>query len=126
LINFAKFWKSPCILIHAEPAYKSAEKAKLLQRSLFTEDDPIPELRATHVTCSEMAREIGFTIFQNMQVPHESIIYKLYESGQHRGEASENLSWWKSITKDTHLPDCKIKIEAMRTGNAIDALLTCL
>lgn len=50
LINFTKFWSSPCILVCARIAYKKDEEAELKQGSFFFHDKPQPELRAVHVS----------------------------------------------------------------------------
>lgn len=122
LINFTKFWSTPCILILAQNAYKKNEEAQLAQGSFFFHEQPLPELRAVRVAPNDAARELsGFSIFQNMRVPAASIISLLLQNGQFYGKAFEDLSWWES--KGNHLPAFNVRVEARRTNDTVDALI---
>lgn len=123
LISFTKFWTSPCILVTAEMGYKMAEKAALQTGFLFEEFKPQPELRAVRVCCSDIARESGFIIHQNMQVPPESVVSKLFTGIGSYAEAVEDLSWWKSVTTGRKLPYFKIRVMARRSADAVNALI---
>lgn len=123
LINLTKFWTMPCILVNAKLGLKKDEEAKLIQGSFFFLESPQPELRAVNVTVSDIAREHGdFNIFKNMRVPASSIISKIYADGSLNAEAIENLSWWES--KGKHLPNYQIKVQAQRTGDSVNGLIT--
>lgn len=123
MINLTKFWTTPCILVGAKPALKKGEEAKLIQGSFFFYDEPQPELRAVHVTLSDISREYkDFNIFKNMRIPTDSIISKIYSNGDKFSQAFENLSWWESQGK--HLPDYPIKVQAKRFGDLVNALIT--
>lgn len=122
LINFTKFWSSPCILVSAQIAYKKDEQAELAQGSFYFHEKPLPELRAVRVAPNDAARELnGFSIFQNMRVPAVSVISQLYQNGQFYDEALEDLSWWESKGKSR--PAFKVRVEARRTNDMVDALI---
>src|ERR1043166_9173 len=120
LINFSKFWPSPCILIRAEMGLKKREVALLDQQQLFEDDAPRSRLRATKVTVSNSARESGFTIHRNMRIPEESVIHRAFEEHAYV-EANEDLSWWKSDGK--HLKAFSVTVKARHAWNGVDALL---
>jgi hypothetical protein len=119
LINFAKFWPLPCILIRAEMGLKKREAALLAQERLF-DDRPQSRLRATKVTVSNPARESGFTIHRNMRIPEESVIHRAFQERAYV-EASEDLSWWESNGK--HLQALPVTVKARHAWNGVDALL---
>ena len=122
LINFTKFWSSPCILVSAQLAYKKDEAAKLNQGSLFEDDKPQPELRAVHVSINDAARELdGFSLFPNMRVPADSIISRVHASHEFYGEAIEDLAWWEASGK--HRPPFSVRVEAKCASDAVDALI---
>lgn len=121
LINFTKFWPTPCILICAEMRLKKAEEASLAQQNLFFNEGPQTRLRAAKVTFSNPARETGFTIHKNMRVPERSVISRVFHEDIPYEEAYENLSWWES--KGRHQPECPILVKAKRTRDAVEALI---
>jgi len=121
LINFSKFWPSPCILIRAELGLKKGEEALLAQQQLFDDDGPQARLRAAKITVSNPARESGFTIHRNMRIPEESVIYRALEEQSAYIEASEDLSWWES--RGRRLKACPVKVKARHAWNGVDALL---
>lgn len=103
--------------------YKKAEATALQTGFLFEEFKPQPELRALRICCSDIARESGFIIHQNMQVPPESIISKLFSEVGDYAEAVEDLSWWKSVTTGGKLPSFKIRVMAKRATDSVNALI---
>lgn len=122
LINFSKFWFSPCILVSAKLAYKKNEQSELAQNSFFFHEKPSPELRAVHASPNDAARELdGFSIFPNMRVPPDSVIARIYSGSEFYGDAIEDLSWWESGGK--RRPAFKVRVEAKRTSDAVDALI---
>jgi hypothetical protein len=94
LINFVKFWPTPCLLICAQMGHRKREKAQAQQQRFDFAEEPAPALRAVHVTASESAREIGFTIFENMRVPEASVIHRVFNEESIYDQAEEDLSWW--------------------------------
>jgi hypothetical protein len=121
LINFSKFWPSPCILIRAELGLKKGEEALLAQQQLFEDDRPQARLRAAKITLSDQARESGFTIPRNMRIPEESAIYRAFEEQAVYVEASEDLCWWES--KGRRLKACAITVKARHAWNGVDAFV---
>lgn len=121
LINFTKFWPTPCILISAEMRLKKAEEASLAQQTLFYSEGPQARLRAGKVTFSNPARETGFTIHKNMRVPEQSVISRVFHEDIPYDEAYENLSWWES--RGRHQPECPILVKAKRTFDTVEALI---
>jgi len=123
LISFTKFWTSPCILVTAKLGFKKAEESALRTGFLFEECKPQPELRAVKVCYSDIARENGFIIHQNMQVPPESVVSKLFSEAGSYAEAFEDLSWWKSVSTGRKLPSFRIRVMAKRSADSINALI---
>jgi hypothetical protein len=121
LINFTKFWPTPCILLCAEMRLKKDEEANLAQQNFFFSEGPQARLRAAKVTCSNSARETGFTIHKNMRVPEQSVISHVFHEDLLHDEAVENLSWWES--KGRHQSDCQVIVKARRTCDAVEALI---
>jgi hypothetical protein len=121
LINFSKFWPSPCILIRAEMGLKKGEEALLAQQQLFDDDRHRARLRAAKITVSNQARESGFSIHRNMRIPDESVIRRAFEEEVEYVEANEDLSWWESNGK--RLKACPITVKARHVWNGVDALL---
>jgi hypothetical protein len=121
LINFSKFWPSPCILIRAELGLKKAEEVLMAQQQLFDDHEPQVRLRAAKITVSNQARESGLTIHRNMRIPEESVIYRAFEEQAGYVEASEDLGWWES--KGKRLKSCAVTVKARYAWNGVDALL---
>jgi hypothetical protein len=118
VIGMVKAWPQPCLLINARLATK---KSDARQRNLFGNNDSNTSLRAVHVTINETARGEDLAIFENMRVPDQSIIYRVFQ-GTPSGEAVENLSWWET-SKGFTLPDRLVKVEAKRSWESVDALI---
>jgi hypothetical protein len=122
LINFSKFWPSPCVLVRAEMGLKKREEAQLNQGGFFFHDGPPPSLRAIRVTCNDAAREIGFVVFPNMRVPENSVIYRTFKNGILYDEAQEDLSSWEA-SDGRKLPKQIIIVKTRYNWNGVDALL---
>lgn len=122
LINFSKFWPTPCILIRAELGLKKGEAALLAQQQLFDGDGPRTRLRAAKITLSNRARESGFTIHRNMRIPEGSIIYRAFEERATYIEASEDLAWWESNGRP--LKAYPVRVKARYAWDGVDALVT--
>jgi hypothetical protein len=118
LIGIVKAWPRPCLLINAQLAKK---KSVARQGNLFGSKDSGDSLRAVHVTVNEAARQDNFAIFENMRVPESSIIHRVFYDVPH-GEAIENLSTWRT-SKGFTLPDCRVRVEAKRSWESVDALI---
>ena len=120
LIGIVKAWPDPLILVRAE----LGREGRALQQGRFGfQDSPKPVLRAVHVTPSEMAKARGFTIHQNMRVPEESVIQRVFEAGSGFDEAGEDLSCWES-SDGTKLPPTKATVSARHSWGGVDALIT--
>jgi hypothetical protein len=122
LISFVKFWPSPALLIHAELALKSGERAIVEQGTFAFAEKPQPLLRAVKVTPSDAAREGGFNIFRNMRVPEQSVIRRVFDGEAAYAEAEEDMSWWES-SDGTILPEWRVTVKARRSREAVEALI---
>ena len=122
LINFSKFWSSPCILIEANLALKKDEQAKSNQLGFYFHEPAEPKLRAIHVTLSDTAREDNFVIHQNMRVPEKSVITEIFYGKSDYLQSVEDLSWWES--KGKSLLSSAVKVSAKRFGSSINVLIT--
>lgn len=117
IINFVKYWPSPCIFVKAEMEFNNREKRQLAQGSFDFLDQPQPVLRATWATANEKAQEIGFRLFENMRVPETSVIVRTHQNGG-SNEAVEDMCWWAGR------PAQPIRVEARLVGGAVEALIT--
>ena len=122
LIGLVKAWGSPCLLVHAEMAFRKSEQAQLDQQAFDFQEGPVPALRATHVTASDSARETNLSIFQNMRVPERSVIHRVFKENLAYAEAMEGLSWWEA-SNGTRLQKIRIRVMAKRTWEAVEALI---
>lgn len=123
LIGIVKGWSTPCLLVHAELGLRKADKRKLAQGSFDFNDLPELQLRAVHVTQSEAARQTGLSIFPNMRVPEESVIYRVFSDGAGELEAEEDLSWWES-SDGSRLKAEPVLVKARFAWNSVEALIT--
>lgn len=94
LINFVKYWNSPCIFVRAELALKKDEEAQLSQGCFDFFEQPLPTLRAVRVVPNEKARRLNLSLFKNMRVPQNSIMQQMHIDKVSFGEAVEDISWW--------------------------------
>ncbi len=116
IINFVRHWSTPCILIKAEVGFNSREESRLRQGAFDFVELPQAVLRAVRATANDEARAIGFHLFDNMRVPDESVISKVFQNGE-SAEAIEDLSWWSGQ------PTRKIMVEARLNNGHVDALI---
>ena len=114
------------LFIIADYGLKKKEERDLRQTTLSFEDEVSiqPKLRAVAVIGSTAASETGLWIHGNMEVPHESVIYKAYENSSvsEVHTSVENLGWWKH--SKGQLAETEIRVEAKRIGNRVFALIT--
>jgi len=78
LIGFVNVWPEPCLLVQAQLALRKHEKPLPGQESFGFGEQPQPSLRAVKVSPNDAAREIGLTIFENMRVPEQSVIFRAF------------------------------------------------
>lgn len=122
LIGIAKAWPTPLLLVRAELGLRKSEERALKQGTFEFQDAPQPILRAVHVTSSEPAKAEEFTIHQNMRVPGQSVISRIFEAGEGYEEAVEDLSTWESSSGE-RLPPCRVRVTARYDWNGVDALI---
>ncbi len=122
LIGIVKAWPEPLLLVRAELGLRKSEERALRQGTFGFDEAPQPVLRAVHVSASERAKERGFTIHQNMRVPEDSVIYRVFETGAASDDAVENLSSWES-SDGTKLPLSRVSVSARFNWNGVDALI---
>jgi len=122
LIGIVKAWPEPLLLVRSEPAFRKSEERALQQGAFEFKDAPLPALRAVHVTPSDIAKERGFAIHQNMRVPKNSTIFRLFEAGAGSEQAVEKLSSWES-SDGTKLPARNVKVTARYNWGGVDALI---
>jgi hypothetical protein len=122
VIGFVRAWPGSCLLVHAQMAFKKAERAHLLQQKLEFAEPPVPALRAVHVTANDAAKELGMSIFENMRVPESSVIYRVFSADIEYEEAKEDLSWWQT-SDGIRLRKQKVRVKAKRVGSSTYALI---
>jgi hypothetical protein len=121
IIGIAKAWPRPCILIEAALAHKKGDGNPAQTAFGFT-TAPTPTLRAVNVTINEAARLQGMQMFRNFRVPEASVISKVFSADSRRGEARENLNWWKA-SDGTQLTDLPVLVRARRLGQSVHAFV---
>jgi hypothetical protein len=82
--------------------------------------EPVPVLRAVHVTVNEAAREEGIQLHKQWRVPKESVIASVFASGEY-AEATEDLSWW-TTSSGSRLDKCPVLVKARKGWEAVEAL----
>ena len=122
LIGLVKAWPDPCLLVHCEVGLRKGEKATQVQGSFHFGDVPVPMLRAVKVTSNAKAREAGISIFENMRIPQESVIHRVFMDGIDYDEAEEDLCWWET-SDGTILHQCHVRVKAKRSWDSVDALI---
>jgi hypothetical protein len=106
---------------------KSEETLMVSQQRNFADKNTMiqPKLRALEVILSKEAENSNFRIHKNMRIPHDSVIFKIYEDMEDSCEACfghENLSWWEH--SKGCLDDAKIFVEAKKSGDKVFALVS--
>lgn len=122
LINFARFWPKPCILVNAAMGLKKQQEATVNQQGFFFHDGPKEEFRAVRVTRSDAARELKFAVHPNWRVPERSVIHRVYFGDIVYAEAIENLDWWEA-SSGNRLDNQQVRVQARRTRDCVDALI---
>lgn len=122
LIGLVNIWPIPCLLVEAQLALRKHEKYLLRQESLGFTDAPQPSLRAIKISPNDAAREIGLTIFENMRVPEESVISKVFASEVDSAEAEEDLYSWET-SSGTRLQRQRVRVLARRAWGSVQALI---
>jgi hypothetical protein len=84
-------------------------------------NEPVPVLRAVHVTVNETAREEGILLHKQWRVPNESVIARVFASGEY-AEATEDLSWW-TTSSGSRLNKCQVLVKARKGWDAVEALI---
>jgi hypothetical protein len=119
----------PQVLVIANMGLKRDEQRTLtsLQMRLFPENEiPFePKLRAVDVIGNTLASNVGLRIHPNMEVPLESVIADAFEDtsfGTQVLSGVENLNWWKHSRGQ--LDNIPIRVEAMKAGNRVLALIS--
>lgn len=123
LINFSRFWPTPCILIRAAMGLKKHQQRQLDQQSFFFHDQPKEALRAVSVTRNDAAREMKFAVYPNWRVPERSVIFQVHSGDIEYAEGIEDLAWWES-SDGKCLDACSVRVQARRFGDSVDALIT--
>jgi hypothetical protein len=122
LINFIKYWPTPCIFLRAEMGYRRDEESKLAQQGFFFHDPPEAALRAVEVSANDKAKEERFIIHENRRVPEKSMIAQVFFGDSLSGEGEEDLSWWEA-SDGTCLPARAIRVRARRIAQSVEVLV---
>lgn len=117
--------KEPLSFVVAEERLKPTEERGLAgdQLHLIEAAPPEAKLRAATVFSNDAARAAGVKLFQNIRIPHCSVISAVY-----RGEISgigtsmEDQGDWETSGK--HLPNLRIHVEARVFGPVVYALIS--
>jgi len=119
----------PQLLIIAEYGLKKDEERRLSssQIDLFPRETTLfePKLRAVMVTANKAALTAGLWIYQNMEVPQESVIFEAlgdWSSTPATYIKIENLNWWSHSRG--RLDDMDILVEAKKIGDRVFALVS--
>jgi len=121
---------SPALLISVGLGLKAEERRQLQspQTDMFPTPCPQPKLRVLTVAPSTPARGTRLQIHRNMQVPEQSVIYRLFfnsdESLGDEVEGAENLSFWRSTSDGRSLANIVVTIRARRVQDTIVALVS--
>ncbi|MBA2335594.1 MAG: hypothetical protein H0V90_11755 [Blastocatellia bacterium] len=117
IINFIKYWPTPCLHVRAELGWNNREKRFLDQGSFSFVERPEPVLRLVKVTPNDAARKPRSPLFKNMRVPASSLLHRIFIEQIDYQEGTESLSGW------TERSNATIKIKARLTGDGVEALL---
>lgn len=122
-IGFVRAWPAPCALVEARLAHKKDQARTLeFQVSFQFLKAPRRELRAVKICANDFAQECGIRLFQNMRVPSESVISRVFHDGGSYLASVENLSLWEASGGYVHRP-MKVQIEVLKYGEGVLALL---
>jgi hypothetical protein len=119
-IGFANASQEPCVLLTAELALRKSEAMRAPDLGFL--EAPQRTLRAVRASSNMAARRTGLHIPFNMRVPERSVISEVFHHGG-SVSAIEDLGWWTSKS-GTVLPARRIRVEARRAGDSVEALVT--
>lgn len=122
VLGIVKAWRGPCALLEARLALKRDEQRMAAQMGFGFKQQPQATLRVSNVTVNDAAVEAGLRMPRNWRVPENSVIYRVFHESQD-DSAEEDLSWWET-SSGTRLPRMQVKVQARRTLNAVQALIT--
>jgi hypothetical protein len=122
VLGIVKAWRSPCALLEARLALKKDEQRLAAQTGFAFKSPPQATLRVSNMTVNDAAAEAGLRIHRNWRVPEQSVIYRVFQ--QNRDDSAiENLSWWET-SSGARLPEIQVTVQARRTPNTVQALVT--
>jgi hypothetical protein len=117
LINFVKYWPTPCIHMMAEMAWTKSESNKIKSGWNDPSKPPEQSLRVTRATPNIQARKHGFMIYDGMRVPEGSVISKVFYEGLDFASGHEELSWGSGFPART------VWVEARHASGVVEALI---
>ncbi len=115
----------PLVYVEAGMGYKKDQMRELVsnQLDLFPIDKPKPELRARSAMGNEAARQTGFRIDKNMQIPETSTIARCFNAGEGQSDSGiENLRDWRH-SDGRALGDLDIQCQARCSLDRVLAVL---
>lgn len=118
---------SPALCVSVEQRFKKSEAREVASPQValaLGQRQPQRQLRAATVGRNELAAEAGLEIFANMRIPTRSIIAMVSaKSHDVCTSAVEDQDWWET-SDDGPLASQPIRVEAMRRGRFVYALIT--
>jgi phosphoglycolate phosphatase-like HAD superfamily hydrolase len=122
LLGIVKAWQGPCVLLEARLALRKDQQRMAAQGTFAFRGPAQAALRVSNVTVNDAAADAGLRVHRNWRVPEQSVMFRVFNSGGD-GVASEDLSWWET-SSGTRLPAMTVNVEARRTADALQALIT--
>ena len=121
-----KRWPKPTVFLEAGLAMTAAEARQFDQESIPARR-PMPKLRVLKVIGNDVARDSGFCLVRNMQVPEASILHRLFFSRESipAGAAmlnTEDLGQWR-LSNGRQVPSYPIAVEARLGRRHIEAFV---
>jgi hypothetical protein len=119
LINFVKYWSSPCIHLTVGMGLNKTQEVGLNQGTFDFVSPPEEVLRALRAKSNQEAKKSNFQLFDNMRVPENSVIYNVFQNNLEyaEAEANENLGWWNG---QQAFP---VKVKVRKLADLIDVLI---
>lgn len=117
MINFIRYWPSPCLHVRAELGFNNREKKYLAQGAFDFVQQPEPVLRLVKVTPNDAARKPRSPLFKNMRVPATSLLHRMFVERIVYQEGTESLTAWTDKSNST------IKIKARLIDDGVEALI---
>jgi hypothetical protein len=121
LIGIVKALPKPCILLTARLDIKQHEKRNVAQLRFNHVPNPLPKLRAVHVSVNRAAREEDIQMHSQWRVPEQSVIFRAFERRADL-QAIENLDWW-TTSGGSQLRPCAVSVKAKYSPETVTALL---